>query len=256
MATLAFTGTERKVFVPVATALRNLRNAQAGTIICLVQQTVTGQQDFAGVTDTTSANFYHSLSNQASALADDDGVVGSGASSTWPQNTTNWYLIAVDWSATMATVERFHWRDQTGLGSWTHSPAVAANGGTAGAPATAWLRLGFTGDFSTGSKLQGLTAIWAGTRFADADYGLWTKTSDLYSHSAGPPTFLCELNATTLVDLMGGSTYSSANSTGTTLTGADPDNWTFDGTGSGSAAVPVTGSAFQAIPFMAPTIFA
>jgi hypothetical protein len=238
VATLAFTTTDRKVFTPISTALSNLRNATAGTIIVLVKQTTTGAQDFVGLTNSGATTYYHGLIQgfTASTLGDDDNTTIS-ATATWPQNTTNWYLIAVDWSATNGTADRFHWRDQTAAGTWTHSAGGTNNATAASATTAGWLRIGYIGDFSTGAKNEALVAIWSGTRFADADYGSWSKTSDLYNHALGHPTFLSELNTSTPSDLIGGSTYSSANSTGTTLTGADPDNWTLDGVGGAAATV-------------------
>lgn len=239
LATLHFTGTDRKVFTPISTALSNLRNATAATIIVLVKQTTTGARDFAGVTDSSGGNFYHDFLTGASAgrLGDDDGLTFINSSGSWTQDTTNWYLVAVDWSATMGSLQRFHYRDQTGLSAWTHQAAGGNNGSTAASPGTSgWLRIGYVGDFSTAAVDKAVVAIWSGTRFSDGDYGDFRKTSDLANHALGAPQFLCELTASTLVDLMGSSTYSSANGSGTTLTGADPDNWTFDGTGSAAAA--------------------
>jgi hypothetical protein len=236
VATLSFATTDRKVFTPISSALANLPNA-AGTIVVLTKKSVLGQVDFAGLTDSGPTNWYHSLSQDAvDLLWDDDGLAAAAnlkASSAATDDTTNWWLYAGDWAGGAAGVERFHWRNQTTAGTWTHSPAAGTNGGMRTGPGTGgWLRLGFTGDESAGSKAMAVVAIWAGTRFADANYGTWSKTSDLNGHALGAPTFLCELTATTLVDLKGGSTYSSTNSTGTTLTGANPDNWTMDGLGS------------------------
>jgi hypothetical protein len=241
VATLNFTGTDHKTFTSLSTALSNLRNSTAGTMIMLVKQTTTGSTDFCGLLDSTDTSFFHSLLQgfTASALGDDDGVA-STTNTTWPQNTTDWYFIALDWSATVGTADNFHWKDQTTLGSWTHSAAAGANNAAAGTSAgsTGHFRLGAVGDFSTGAKDMGICAVWSGTRFANGDYGSWTKTSDLYNHSLGHPTFLCEITATTPVDLMGAATYASGSSAGTTLTGANPDNWTFDGLGSTAVALP------------------
>lgn len=238
MATLHFSGTDVKVFTPVSTALANLPNG-AGTIVVLVKQTLAGGQDYCGLLDSTAANYYHGLVTTSSAVApadrlmDDDGVASTRSTTTFA-STTDWFLFAVDWPAgATAATPRFHWRDQTTLAAWSHENASTVNGGNRAGPGTTGrFRLGSIADFSTGAKDQAVVAVWAGTRFTDSDYGLWNKTSDLYNHALGRPTFLCQLNAATLVDLIGGSTYSSANSSGTALTGADPVNWTMDGIGS------------------------
>jgi hypothetical protein len=235
VATIAITGTDHKTFVPVSAALTNLAGGP-GTIIVLAKVSTAGQKDFVGVTDPGDANFYHGLGSgaiTASHLFDDTNTGSVEAPATWgDSDTTNWQWVAVDWPGSAAT-ETFHWRNHTTGGAWTHSVSAAAYGGLKTAPATAWLRIGYMGDGSTGSHLIALVAIWAGTRFANTDYATWTKTSDLYNHALGHPTFLCELTATTPVDLIGGSTYSSGNSSGTALTGANPDNWTFDQLGAG-----------------------
>lgn len=233
MATLAYTGTDSKVFTPVSSAVGSLSNGP-GTILVLVKTTTFSPQDFAGLTNSSRSTFYHALdANPANTLGDDDDTGSVVASTTYSGNTTSWWLLSCDWASTSAQ-EGFNWRDQTSLGAWTNNlstgnaPAAKAGPGTGG-----WLNLGYCGDYSTGAKSLAVVAIW-NKRFASSDYGDFRKTSDLYNHSIGQPIFLCELTATTPVDLIGGSTYSSANSSGTALTGGDPDNWTFDGVGGGA----------------------
>jgi hypothetical protein len=244
VATLAFTTTDRKVFTPISTALSNLRNATAGTIIVLVKQTTTGAQDFVGLTNSGATTYYHGLLQgfTASTLGDDDNTTVS-ATATWPQNTTNWYLIAVDWSATMGTADRFHWRDQTAAGTWTHSAGGTNNATAASATTAGWLRIGYIGDFSTGAKNEALVAIWSGTGSLTRITGPGRRRATCIRTRSGTPTFLSELNTSTPSDLIGGSTYSSVNSTGTTLTGADPDNWTLDGAPKRRSVVPMIRAA-------------
>jgi hypothetical protein len=240
VATLSFAGTDRKIFTPISSALANLPNG-AGTMVVLIKRTAIGSTDWAGLTDSGLGNWYHTLGagGTSGQLFDDDGLVGPRTAGAFaPDNTTNWYWFAVDWPGTGAATERFHFRDQTGLGSWGHANTTGNNGGLRAGPGTGgWFRIGYAGD-SANTKLEAVVAVWAGTRFADGDYGDWRKTSDLYNHALGHPTLLVECNAATLVDLIGGSTYSSANSSGTSLTGADPDNFTFDGIGSTAPVVP------------------
>jgi hypothetical protein len=246
MATLRFATTDVKVFTPISSALGALSNGP-GTIIALVHMSTTGSADMLGVLDSSGATFYHDIQwTSTNKLTDDENHVGPTSTSSFTQDATNWWWIAVDWAST-AVVERFHIRNHTSGGAWTHDPSAAAGPAAFAGPGTGgWVRVGATPDHSAGARDIAVAAIWAGTRFTDSDYGTWTKTSDLYNHALGRPSFLCELNATTLVDLIAGSTYSSGNSSGTGLTGADPPSWTFDGVGS----VPVLAPTFNAIPLM------
>ncbi len=234
MATLAFAATDRKVFTPISSTLANLQNGP-GTMVVLVKKSATSNADYVGLTDSGPANWYGSVNHDLTDnLRCDRNHVYSQAATSATDDTTNWWLYAADWAGGgVAALDRFHWRNQTALGSWTHQPSGANGSAAAAGPGTSgWLRLGYNNDESGAGKSIAVVAIWAGVRFADADYSTaWDRTSDLYNHAAGIPSFLCELTATTLVDLTGGSTYSSANGVGTTLTGADPDNWTLDGVG-------------------------
>lgn len=253
MATLRFSSsTNRKVFTAISSALGALSNG-AGTILVLTRKNGGTVADFAGLTDSTRSSFYHCFGHNSAAAQvrlwdDDQAVVLNSVNEN--VDTTNWYMYAVDWPTGTSQTERFHIRNQTGSGagspgSWSHSNALGANTGQRSGPGTGgWWAIGDFNDLGAGQHDHAVVAVW-NTRFADGDYGDFRKTSDLYKHSAGPPIFLCELTATTLVDLMGGSTYSSANSSGTTLTGADPDNWTMDGLGSSGVV-----RTFNPIPFM------
>lgn len=241
MATLHQSGANRKVFTPISSALGALSNG-AGTIIVLIRRTVDGGTDFAGLTNSAVSSWYHMLGidNGDFVWDDDEGQVTPTA--TNGQDLTNWWMYAVDWPTGTAQTERFHWRDQTGggagsPGSWTHSAAFQANTGQRAGPGTGgWFSIGYNGDWSVGEKDMAVVAVY-NYRFADGDYGDFRKTSDLYNASGGAPIFLCECTATTLVDLIGASTYSSANSSGGALTGPDPDNWTLDGVGNGASPV-------------------
>jgi hypothetical protein len=248
VATLSFATTDRKVFTPISAALGSIQNT-AGTMIVLLKKSLLGNTDYCAVTDSGLTFWNGSLGQDASDfLRNDRNHVYTQATAAATDDTSNWWIYATDWAAGAASLDRFHFRNQTSLGSFTHTPSTVNNGGAAAGVGTGgWLRLGSYGDESTGTKAMAVVAIWGGTRFGDSDYNVaWNKTSDLYKHPLGTPSFLCELTATTLVDLTGGSTYSSANGSGTTLTGGDPDNWTFDGVGT----APVMTSSFNAIPFM------
>lgn len=235
MATTAFATTAAQLFQPVSTALQDFSNG-SGTVIALAQLPDTSGSDLAGVFGYTTAitNWYHMLGkSNGDELWDDDGVVGTSAVSVIGTVANHWYLCALDFPGSGSAHTRFHHRDLTAAGSWTHVDANGNNGGfRAGPGATAAILCGYGGDFA-GAKNMAAVAMWKGIRFADSDYGLWTKTSDLIHHPLGSPSFATEFNTLTPFDLMGLSTYSVAKSFGTrTLTGGDPDNWTLDGLGS------------------------
>jgi hypothetical protein len=239
VATLHFANTDRKVFTPISSALANLPNG-AGTYVVLSKLGGATGADLTGLTASSATDWYHTLGPYGTtpfALWDDDGS-SSPHAVTGQTDTTNWKLYAVDWPAGGASTERFHFRNQTTLSAWTHETSSPNNAGNRAGPGTGgWFTLGYAGDIQ-GVKDIAVVAAWAGTRFSDSDYGLWSKTSDLYNHPLGPPTFLCELTATTPVDLIGGSTYASGSSSGTALTGGDPVNWTFDGRGNAAPYIP------------------
>jgi hypothetical protein len=233
VATLHFAGTDVKVFTPVSAALGALSNGP-GTIITLVRQTTAGG-DMAGLTNSAASLWYHALgvhnSGNGNVLWDDNGVTSVLGITSQNTNLTNWKMFALDWGSTTA-IESFHFRNQTTLSAWSHENSSVTNALRAGPGTSGFFRIGYFADILIGAMDVGLVAVWAGTRFASADYGSWSKTSDLYNHARGNPTLLCELNSSTLVDIGDNpSTYSSGNSTGTALTGPNPDNWTFDGTG-------------------------
>lgn len=238
MATLRFgAGTDLKVMTPISSALAGLPNG-AGTMMVLMHKTATTGQDFVGLNNSTLTEWYHALHAGADVTApsDDDGLAAIQPSATVAFGTTDWWWLAVDWPAGGASLERFHWRNHTTGGTWSNNNSAGNNGGNRTLTGTGWLRIGGFADEANGVMDCALVAVWAGTRLADANYGTWTKTSDLYNHSAGKPTTLIEMNATTLVDIgLNPSTYSSGNSSGTTLTGANPPTWTFDGQGAAVA---------------------
>lgn len=256
MATLRSTSsTDRKVFTPISAALGALSNGP-GTIIVLIKKNAGGGADFAGLTNSTVANYYHCFGHATNGanvrLWDDDQlVVNSSFDET--NDTTNWFMYGVDWPTGTAQTERFHRRNQTGSGAgapgaWAHDAALANNTGQRAGPGTGgWWTIGDFADWNAGQVDRAIAAVY-NYRFADGDYVDFRKTSDLYSAAGGQPIFLSELTSTTPADLIGGSTYSSANSLGMTLAGADPDNWTMDGVGGAVASGLMR--TFTPIPFM------
>jgi hypothetical protein len=231
LATLNFAATDFKAFTPISSALASLHNG-AGTVVILGHRTTAVNTDWCGLTDSGPSTWYMTLSQQdgPDKLWSDTNHVAAVAAAGADSDATDWWWHAIDWPGGTAT-EATRWRDHSTGGTWSRSD-TGNDGGNVAASTSDWFRIGFSGDESGTGKDIAVVAAWAGIRFADADYGTWTKTSDLYNHARGTPSLLVECNATTLVDLIGGSTYSSANSSGTTLTGGNPTSYTFDGVGS------------------------
>jgi len=243
VATLRFSNsTDVKVFNAAPSAIQQLSNG-AGTMIALLHKTFANSgQDIVGlVTGTTSiTDWFHAMQHgTAGTGADDDGLVAPGTSTSVfsSTDTTSWFWFAVDFQATASTTERFHSFNHTTPGSWTHTDTSGNRGTNRVATSGAHWRIGKFDDNVDGCMDCAVVACWVGKRFANTDYSDWTKTSDLWNHSQGNPDMLIECNTTTPTDLgANASTYSSGSSSGTSLAGSDPPNWTFDGRGS---AVPV-----------------
>jgi hypothetical protein len=209
-------------------------------MLILAHWTVTGGSDLVGLLGPTDSTWFHLMIwGGTTNVQDDDGFVAISSTATLAAGTTDWWWIGLDWPSGTA-LERMHWRDHTTSGSWTHTPSTGNNGGNAAGPgSTGRFHIGWGADNTTGTRDIAVVAVWPGIRFADADYGSWSRTSDLWNHPAGQPSTLVECTSTTLVDIGANPcTYSSANSSGTTLVGADPPNWTFDGRGGGAVYTP------------------
>lgn len=226
MATLSFSSTGKKVFTPIPSALGQT-TANPGTLIVLGRKETAGSADWAGITASGQGDWFHGLGQSGATFLDDDGAISLAATSSAPNDTTDWWWLAVDWPTT-GTV-RFHWRDHTTGGTWSHENSANSHTSRAGSGTGGWMNIGYIGDNSTPTRSIAVVGVWAGTRFSDSDYGTWDSTSDLKNHALGQPTFLCECTSTTPVDIMGGSTYDSLNSTNVALTGVNPPSFTFDG---------------------------
>lgn len=229
---------DHQTFSTLAAGLGDLSNA-AGTMGVLLKLTAAGAGcDFVGVTNAAHSAWYHSLAFQDSSnkVADDDGVwvVGQTAQS----DTTGWHWFFVTWPDATGATERFHYRNQTTPSAWTHENSVGTNTGKrAGPGSTGTIHCGYAFDADGLGRDIAIVVIWTGVQFADGDFGAWSKTSDLWNHANGNPAFLTELTAATPTDLAGNATFSSGQGG---FTGADPDNWTFDGKGSAPSADPAT----------------
>jgi len=239
MATLRYASITASRFNPISAALANLQN-EAGTMVVLVRMDAgdAGNDVIALLDNYPAASWYHGLGADVSTDQpyDDDGFVTVNCSISIPIGATanDFFIFVVDWPAGGAALERFHVSSKMGVAeSWTHTDSNAVNGGNRAGPGT-------TGDFVIGDggsigALDGdvaLVAVWAGTRFTDANVlDLWVnkKTSDWWNHPAGQPTLLLECTATTLVDI--GANPSTFADNGAARTGLVPTGWTFYGRG-------------------------
>lgn len=243
MATLAFDGVDDRINInPLSTSLNNIPNG-ACTIAGLLRRNSSATDDdvFGLRGGNMSGNYYHGLrckQPSTSDYFDDTGLaaVGFNGSAAHPVGAggNNFFILVFDWGTGDAT-ERLHVSGAIGSAeSWGHDNSDDINGGLQTGPGTG------TGYFHIGNYDGGpwlgdfaLVAIWAGTRFSDADAeALWINkaTTDWWNHSAGQPDTLIELNTATPTDI-GSDPASSITLSGPTLTGADPTGWTFDGRG-------------------------
>lgn len=241
MSVLTFDGTDDEaLFTPISSALANLPNG-AGTI-AVVARLGTAVSDYIVQLRGASSGYYHGMSlgtaGATGDLDDDDGQTFNTVNSnlaTHSQSADNYRILVGDWPAGGAALQRGHWSALfSAAESWTHQDTTGVNGGNRAGPGT-------SGRLSIGSEIGssfwagdlGLFAVWAGTRFADADVeALWDnkQTSDWWTHPAGPPTTLVECTSTTLQDI-GASPSTFSSLTGATATAPNPTGWTFDGRG-------------------------
>lgn len=244
MATLNFNGTTAYVKAHnLSTSLNAIPNG-ACTIALLLRRASTADNDgFCGLINAdvgSESDYYHAASMNAGSTTsyfDDDGLVGitwtGAASHPTGAGGNNFCIVVWDWGTGTAT-ERIH--VSAGMGSaesWVHEDSDGNNGGLRAGPGTS---TGYftVGGYNASDKFAGdiaLVAVWAGTRFSDADAeALWIdkKTSDWYNHSAGHPDTLIELTSTTLTDI-GDDPAPTLAVVSATATGADPTGWTFDG---------------------------
>lgn len=257
MATLSFAGGSSQ-FVGFTTLTGTLATHSAGirTLFVLGRRpTSSGFQQFITTANNARTVTYNSIGFNGSTVINDDSASGTATGPTWG-TTNDWGAFAITHDTADTPDLIFKLRNHTTDGAWasTNAAVNGSPGYDAGAPgATGYLQFGrwLTSDYLTGQIA--VAAIWArklsGTELDDIVAG--DKTSDLWNVSGGPPEFLCEFNVAhgSLVDLAGHSALDTIVSS-PTLTGPDPERWTFDGTGTGGAAVPVLAPTFQAIPFM------
>jgi hypothetical protein len=262
MATLTFDGINDQIKInPLSTSINNIPNGAATIAFLLrVPDVDVTNYDVCGVRGgDLSGGYYHGIRYGSGAGAqddysDDDGIVGvqwsgTGASRTSGTTGDDFFISVLSYAAGTVN-ERIHASGKIGSAeSWAHDDSNAANGGNRSGPGTSagFFHIGnydgawFKGDIA-------LVGIWAGTNFSDSDVeALWVNknTSDWWTHSAGQPDTLIELNTSTPSDI-GADPVSSISLSGPALTGQSPTGWTFDGRG---AANPTFGLSSQFLDF-------
>jgi hypothetical protein len=179
---------------------------------------------------------YNSLGFNGSTVINDDSSAGVATGGTW--GTTN------DWGAFGLTLDTadtpdiiFRQRNHTTDSAWaTTNAATAGSPGYDAALPAADGRLQF-GRWLTSDYLNGqiaIVAIW-NRKLSSTEWDeiiASDRTSDLWNVSGGAPVFLCEFNvaAASLVDLASHAVVDTPVSA-PSLSGPNPDRWTFDGTG-------------------------
>lgn len=247
MATLRFNGTNQ--YFERSTLTGGLESVTVGahTLVMLVRRGSAGffQDPFAIANSARTLVYagikFRDTSAPANAVAYDASRLGVDDGTAWT-STTNWLMTAVTLDTADTPDAVFHRRDHTANAAWTHingsgSPAYggASTPGSSGIMQHGrWL----TGDWFNGDVA--LVGAWA-ARLTNAqldELKANDRTSDWWNCSVGPPLYLveCNLAEASLVDLAGHSVR-VAPANAPTLTGGDPDRWTFDGTGA-TAAIP------------------
>lgn len=242
MTTLSFNGTSNYVeFGTLTGALASL-TAGAHTLVMLVKRgtATAGFYDPFAICDSARSTVYAASKfelNVPNGLAYDISRAGAGDDNTNHGSATVWYMMAITVGTADTPDVNFHYRDHTANAAWTHttgdvvSPGYAA-AGTPGAGGFVQHGRWLTGDFFNG--LIGVVGAFAAslTNAQLDELKANDRTSDWWNCSAGHPAHLaqCNVAAASLVDLSGLSTVVTPVSA-PTLTGADPDRWTFDGTG-------------------------
>lgn len=231
MATLRSTATQWAIFTPISAQLANLSNG-AGTLAVLMQPGSTTDAAGIGLFNSADSVWYHDLTLWSGTLIDVDDP-GNSQSPAVTVNTTNWWLFAVTWAGSGASVERFHYKNVTGGGAWTHVNSITTNGGLHAGPGTSGrLHIGYEFNSTSNGSSYAVAAAWAGTQLTDLqveELATHLKTSDWYQNSAGNPTCLVECTSLTPRDI--GANPSTFSTVTMGLTGSNPAGWTFNGVG-------------------------
>lgn len=236
MATLTFNGTNQ--YTEFSTLTGGLQNLTAGphTLVVLARRTAINvfSDPFAVTNGALNTSYAAAKFSSANALAYDSNRL-SVDDAIAHTSTTIWAMFATTDDTADTPDCICHFRDHTANAAWTHTnssgnPAYAG-AGTPGSTGVMQHGRWQNADFWTGQI--GVAACWA-ARLTNAqldELKANDRTSDWWNCTAGPPLHLVEFNVaeTALVDLSGNSVR-VAPTNAPTLTGPDPDRWTFDGT--------------------------
>lgn len=248
MPALSFDGVDDIArFDSLATALANTSGAAHTLFIVARPHTAASAASYDGLLSLGDAT-----TGIKSALerASNTGVIYWDSSQSTPDVTSShtittnvsdyWILVVARISDTAATTStRFHWRNLSQLGNWTHSDATSSVAAAFSSSATA-LRIAC---YSNAADLSPWVYAACGAfnyALSDAQVeaafganGAALATSDIWTASGGAPVALIECNvaAASLVDLAGNATSIAVGGAPTLNTGEAPANYTFDGTG-------------------------
>lgn len=232
-------------FTPVSSAIANIGTSTSlgYTIAFVVLPTVSGGCDFGGTTNNGLTNFYALLGVDTSGLLGDDDSTANTITPSPALNSTDWFYIVLTYpgGANNTTPIRFHWKDLTTAGNWTHT-----NGGNchlvgSGSTSNLWIvgtQSSSGGDWGNRACTYGLSAGWGTVALSDAQVEALSpnavstsKTSDAWNSAAGHPDLLIECTSTGYKTDIGANPSTYSTDANWTLTGANPTGWTFDGTG-------------------------
>lgn len=236
MATLNFASSSSQ-YVGFTTLSGGLESLTSGphTIVALGRQVSSGTwRQMLTVANSARTRSYASLGFRDSNTMVYDTTRSTADDGTAWADTTNWIMAAVTVDTADTPDAIFHRRNHTTDAAWTHINGNTSPGYDPGPSATGRMQIGrwLTSDYWNGQIA--LIAAWT-RKLSNTELDeiiVNDRTSDLWGVSGGPPAFLVECNVAyaSLIDLAGNSVLDTPVSA-PTLTGSDPDRWTFDAEG-------------------------
>jgi hypothetical protein len=240
MSTLSFNGTNQYVeFSTLGTAIQNLPTGPQTLLALERPSALTGAfHSVLGVCDSGRtamlAHWGHSNLNGSSQRCDVSRAVADGVV----------YTDIVNWGMHFETLDtadthdvQFHSRNHTGNGAFAQSSATSSPAYGVATTSGGFVQVGrwLTSDYFVGDIA--LVALWdrkLSNAQRDELYAS-DRTSDIYNVAGGPPIFLVEMNVaeSSLVNIGTAAATRVAPGNAPTLTGGDPDRWTFDAIAAG-----------------------
>jgi hypothetical protein len=238
MATLSFTAASSQFvgFTTLSGGLESLAVSARSIFVLGRRPTSSGFQQFVTVANNARTETFNSIGFNASTVINDDSASGTATGPTWG-TTNDWGAFGITHDTADTPDITFKLRNHTTDGAWASSGATTngSPGYDAGDPASnGFIQLGrwLTSDYLNGQIA--IVAAW-NRKLSGADWDeivLNDRTSDIYNLSTGAPLFLVECNVAhaSVIDLMNHATLDTPVSS-PTLTGPDPERWTFDSIG-------------------------